>query len=446
MREIRDPVHGFIESNQLEEALLNTSLFQRLRRIKQLALASLVYPGALHTRFEHSLGVMYLAGKLSDRLLKDRDSDDKQLVRLAALLHDIGHGPFSHVSESILESFYDRDKVQPKSKEKIHELLTCALIRFSPELSELISPVLRGKIIDLLSGACGDRILKDIVSGPLDADKLDYLLRDSYYCGVKYGVFDLDRLLSTVKPINIDGDLTLAVSGDGIHSLEQFVLAKYYMTTQVYRHKIRLITDAMITRGITLGVLEDKLGFLKRLYHFDGSSEHLKEWLKWNDELLLSTICSEQTPEGYAKRIFNNLLDRKLHKRIFHQKLNVFTALVRDRLLVPIQFKSLQEKLENQVAEMIGVDPNLVIAYRYKIQSVREQSRNSEGSILVIRPDGRVAFEEESTLFRSIDEAQKDEYLDVYAPVIYTDEKDKHRKSRQYDETIREIVEKLFSP
>ena len=99
MREIRDPVHGFIHRSSVEEEIIDTPLFQRLRKIKQLALASMVYPGALHTRFDHSLGVMHLAGRLSDRLLDDMET--KRIVRFAALLHDVGHGPFSHVSELI---------------------------------------------------------------------------------------------------------------------------------------------------------------------------------------------------------------------------------------------------------------------------------------------------------------------------------------------------------
>lgn len=125
IREIRDPVHGFIYRTSLEETIIDTGIFQRLRSIKQLAMASLVYPGALHTRFEHSLGVMHLAGKLCQQLLTDQDGiEQTRIVRLAALLHDIGHGPFSHVSESVLEVFYDREKIKPKATEKIHELLT----------------------------------------------------------------------------------------------------------------------------------------------------------------------------------------------------------------------------------------------------------------------------------------------------------------------------------
>lgn len=447
IREIRDPVHGFIYRTSLEETVIDTGIFQRLRSIKQLAMASLVYPGALHTRFEHSLGVMHLAGKLCQQLLTDQDGiEQTRIVRLAALLHDIGHGPFSHVSESVLEVFYDREKIKPKATEKIHELLTCSLIRYSQELSKLISENDKDYIIGLLMGTKGQRLLKDMISGPLDADKLDYLLRDSYFCGVKYGVYDLERLLSTFEKLEIDDgdDSIVAVSGDGIHSLEQFVLAKYYMTTQVYRHKIRLVTDAMIIRALTLGITTDRIEYLQRLYCFDNSEEHLEEWLRWNDEVLVTTICSAKTPDGYAKKIFMDLMNRKIFKRVFHLKLSELSPLVRDNLSDRKKFHAHVEQLETEVGNFLGIDPRLVIISTYKIQSVRQQSRNSEGSIMVIRPDraSPVAFEEESTLFRSIDEAQKDEYLDVYASVQFLDEKDKRKRRREYSEIIRSIFEK----
>lgn len=282
MRELRDPIHGFIALSDSESAIVDTPLFQRLRRIKQLALASLVYPGALQTRFEHSLGVAHLAQKLSERLLRDEDPETMTTVRRVALLHDIGHGPFSHVSESVLEELCrEGERIGGGPEEKIHEQLTYALIMTSPDLARLICDRERETVVGLLSGRRGSRLARGIVSGPLDADKLDYLLRDSYFCGVKYGIYDIDRLVATLASFRSGNDRSPAVGGDGLHSLEQFVLAKYYMTTQVYRHRLRLITDAMITRAILLGIREDKLDFLKELYSYDGSQHYLRNWVQW---------------------------------------------------------------------------------------------------------------------------------------------------------------------
>ncbi len=123
MRELRDPVHGFIYRTRQQEKVIDTPVFQRLRRIKQLALASLVYPGALHTRFEHSLGVMYLVKRLVEKLIPNENPGDKLLLEMAALLHDLGHGPFSHVSEIVLEkTFY------PGPWMRISRTISCGIV------------------------------------------------------------------------------------------------------------------------------------------------------------------------------------------------------------------------------------------------------------------------------------------------------------------------------
>jgi HD superfamily phosphohydrolase len=155
-----------------------------------------VYPGALHTRFDHTLGVFHVTSLLCN--VFGLQEDDKRLVRLSALLHDLGHGPFSHVSEGALDLYADRNKLEEHlktgSQSKIHELLTHDVLRYDKQLNDLIGKSTINKIISLLSHGYGEKVMKEIVSGPLDADKQDYLLRDSYFCGVKYGVFDLQQL------------------------------------------------------------------------------------------------------------------------------------------------------------------------------------------------------------------------------------------------------------
>ena len=248
--EIRDPIHGFIYRHPDEQAIVDSAPFQRLRRLKQLALANLVYPGANHSRFEHSLGAFHIAGRMADSL--QIGPADSRLIRLAALLHDIGHGPFSHVSEPILARHSAKEKLNVKPGQQIHELVSGQIIRDDPSLSRLILESDRQKIVKLLAGEYGYSLFKEIVSGPIDADKQDYLLRDSYFCGVKYGVFDLERLINNLRSHDDGEDQFIGISKDGIHVVEQFILAKYYMTTQVYRHRIRMITDAMIRRAISL--------------------------------------------------------------------------------------------------------------------------------------------------------------------------------------------------
>jgi uncharacterized protein len=162
-RELRDPIHGFIAPTDLEHELIDSPVFQRLRRIRQLAMASLVYPGALHTRFDHSLGAMHVAGKIANAI--GIDSEERRLVRLAALLHDIGHGPFSHVSEPILEAFASLPKHQ--RNKQIHEMLTKQIIMTDKSLERVLSHRDREHITGILDGVWGDSVMKDIVSGPL---------------------------------------------------------------------------------------------------------------------------------------------------------------------------------------------------------------------------------------------------------------------------------------
>jgi len=439
--EIRDPIHGFIKFSSIETNVINTRAFQRLRRIRQLALASLVYPGALHTRFEHSLGVMHLAGRLYDQVMRHRsDSEELRAVRLAALLHDIGHGPFSHVSESVLKRHSKKAKERASRTEEIHEALTCDLIEQCDELSSLLDRTTMKLVIDLLSGRCGDKTLTGIITGPLDADKLDYLLRDSYYCGVKYGVYDLDRLVSTYTRPNDDGDAGIAISRDGVHSLEQFIMAKYYMTTQVYRHRLRLITDSMIIRGLSLGISEDRIEFLQQLYSYDGSKEHLDVWVKWDDESLVHEICT-RWEKTLACEIFTRLRERRLFKQIYNEKLNILEdPVLRDRLSG--EFETYRDTLEEKVGDLLGTDPRFVIAHLYSIQSIRELSGREEGNVLVDQAnDGHpVPFHQKSTLFGPIDAAQKEQYLDFYAPVEYKDEIDKRKRLSEYRDQINSIV------
>lgn len=443
--EIRDPIHGFIKCSSIETNVINTRAFQRLRRVRQLALASLVYPGALHTRFEHSLGVMHLAGRLYDQIMHQRgDPEELRTIRLAALLHDIGHGPFSHVSESVLKRYSEKGKEGASRTEEIHEVLTRALIQQSDELPSLLGQGTTKQVIDLLSGRLGDKTITGIISGPLDADKLDYLLRDSYYCGVKYGVYDLGRLVSTYTRPAGDGDAGIAISRDGVHSLEQFIMAKYYMTTQVYRHRLRLITDSMVVRGLSLGISEDRIDFLQRLYSFDGSRDHLREWLKWDDESLIHEICrlGEKT---LVCQFFSRLRERRLFKQIYHEKLDFLENSVwRDRLSA--EFDSYRSILEERVGGLLGQDPRFVIAHLYSIQSIRELSGREEGNVLVAQAtrDYPVHFREVSTLFGPIDAAQKEQYLDFYAPVEYKDEIDKWKRMSEYREQINCIVAEVL--
>ncbi len=234
---LRDPIHGFLGADALEAALIGSRPLQRLRWMRQLGFTFLVFPGAEHSRFSHVLGAMGLAGRVFDSLLAKRPellpererALARRLVRAGALLHDIGHPPFSHSAEDRFEGGID------------HEEMTRRLLA-APEIAAIFREHGDGlevdAVVELLAGRVppGRRFLAQIISGELDVDKMDYLLRDSLFCGVRYGVYDLDRLVETLVPVvdEASGETTLGVEAGGVHAVEALILARYYMFTQVY--------------------------------------------------------------------------------------------------------------------------------------------------------------------------------------------------------------------
>src|SRR5258708_17326329 len=437
--ELRDPIHGFVYREPLEQRIIDTAVFQRLRRLRQLALESLVYPGAVHTRFDHSSGALTIARGICAKSLLDEDT--RRLVRLAALLHDVGHGPFSHVSEPLLQRYSDKSKLKTKNQDEIHELISAAVIQHNRELARVLSEEEREHIVGLLGGTYGYSLYKDIVSGPIDVDKQDYLLRDSYFCGVKYGLYYQGRLTDTLVSHSDADDQILALTPGGIHPLEQFVLARYYMHTQVYRHKIRLITDEMIRRGIQLGIEQDKIQWLRDLYSFDGSKLFIENYLRWHDERLFNEILRPEAPDGYAKRVFRQIQDRKLLKTIFIANERDFgDPDVRRNLFGGSEHTFVP--LEEKVAKAYGFDKNLVIAQKLSFKS----ATRTESDIVVLHPAGPRLFREESVLFSSVNQSIQEQYFHVYAPVSYKDDREKSKRKTEFFTDILRMINELFGP
>lgn len=301
--EIRCPVHGFVALNDWERQIIEQSAYQRLRRIRQLAWTDQVYPGAMHTRFEHSLGVMHTAGLLFDSIVRNSATvlhdelgyDEagfkryRQLVRLAALVHDVGHSPFSHASE---ELFPDIEKGGKKYK---HEQYSGAIVR-GPLRKAIEDHKLNGNynfsaddIADLLEGTAGSRqgsFWRDLIDGQMDADRMDYLLRDSHHAGVHYGRYDLHRLISTVTAIPgfRGGGPRIGIQAGGWHAAEALVVARYFMFTQVYFHKTRVAYDIHIREA-----MKELLpgGCFPR-----PDAGGLEEYLRWDDWHVLGQLAS----------------------------------------------------------------------------------------------------------------------------------------------------------
>ena len=296
-------------------------MFQRLRRIRQLAMTFLVYPGAVHTRFDHSIGVMHIVGQICTKLneLQPNDVNDRDvdLMRFAALIHDIGHGPFSHVSEDLLEKYAGDQNRIGETREKIHEQIAVDIIQTDPEIRSILDDDELDFVVKLIKEKDMRDWRRDIISSELDADKMDYLLRDSYFAGVKYGQYDLEQIIESCR-IDTDRDTTsLVMSSAGIYALEQLLLARYHMTQQVYWHRISLISNQMIIRGITLAI-EGGNSYMRELYQYDENDKEnfIQKYLNYHDEKVIDLLrhCEEEK----ACEIFNRLYDRRLFKQLLN--------------------------------------------------------------------------------------------------------------------------------
>lgn len=251
-RNYRDAVHDLIrvdlgsDEGRLIVRLIDTREFQRLRRVRQLGLAYFAYPSAEHSRFTHSLGAFHLATRVLDRLGERYEitADDRTAVRVAALVHDVGHGPFSHVIENILGFHHEDFTVE-------------AVLSDATEIGNILreySPGLASDVADIIKGTFKPMALAQLVSSQLDVDRMDYLLRDSLMTGVKYGIYDLEWVLKSLE-IN-EADDRLYVSAQGIYAVEAYLQARHYMFRQVYFHRTlraaEVLLQSVIRRAIYL--------------------------------------------------------------------------------------------------------------------------------------------------------------------------------------------------
>jgi HD superfamily phosphohydrolase len=293
--EIRCPIYGFINLDDWEHEIINQSPFQRLRRIRQLSWTDYVYPGAMHTRFEHSIGVMQMVTNLYNGIISnskniselglDKSGQERylKLLRIAALLHDVGHGPFSHAAEELLPEFNGTNVK--------HEDYSLAIIR--RYFKDVIENHKHNRnfdfkvddIIGLIEGgtkAGRAAIWQDLISGQLDADRMDYLLRDSYHAGVEYGKYDWRRIAATIQIVH-DPETEaprIGITAAGRHAAEAMLIARYMMFNQVYFHKTRVILDYHFQKAFSELLPNGKLPL----------PDNLEEYISWDDWRVLGAI------------------------------------------------------------------------------------------------------------------------------------------------------------
>ena len=313
---IRDSVYGDIELSKFEVRVMDMPQFQRIRRIKQLGLISLIYPGANHTRFEHCIGTMNLASKLATKL--DLSDDEIELVRISGLLHDIGHGPFSHVSEGVLSFPHEELTKYVIEKTSLHDLLD---EKFNTK-----------EIVDIINGRGH---LGPIISGELDVDRMDYLLRDSHNTGVAYGVIDYERIISNLK---LDDGLVLDIKG--VQAAEGALVSRYFMYPSVYQHHTTRIVNSMFRRA------------LKR--EIDSGKINENDMYKYDDADIISLFRTSN--DEIVRDMINRLDNRIIPKRVKTIRLDNFKN---PEKLYKIDQKALR-KAEEEIAEDFDMDKNYV--------------------------------------------------------------------------------------
>jgi len=357
--DIIDPIHDFVRVYDNELKIIDTPIFQRLRRIRQLSGAHLIYPGAQHTRFEHSLGVMHIASMAGQALAEKGvvSYDDIQNLRLAGLLHDIGHGPFSHLFEEIFEE-----------KRKIsHEDLGRDII-LKTEIGDIISKNGFDKklVTKLAFGDSKLQFMNEIISGALSADMMDYLLRDGYFTGAEHAKIDHHRLTHSLDVYKNK----LALDKSSLVNFETMMISRYQMFKAVYFHKTVRAGEVMLLEAIDLA--EGELGL---------SSMNLDEYLQLSDDVILAKLLNlpeHNSKLKASKKIATDYLNRNLFKSVFESTLTG-KAITKKRM----------QELRGEISKKSKIDINEIFVDSSNTPSIPlSPSKKESKSIILLENNG----------------------------------------------------------
>lgn len=371
---INDPLHGFLAlPSALIYDVIQHPYFQRLRRIRQLGLSEWVYPGATHTRFHHALGALNLTIQAVETLQRkgiEISDEEKEGVSLAILLHDIGHGPYSHTLEHTLIHGVQHEEISLQIMQRMNT-------EFDGKLS---------LAIEIFKGTYSKKpFLGQLVSGQLDMDRLDYLLRDSFYTGVSEGIVGADRI---IHMLNVS-EGNLVVEEKGIYSVEKFLVARRLMYWQVYLHKTVIASDAMLISilqrarqlamaGSTLGTYHPLMHFLfKEVNASNFDNEALDLFLALDDIDIMSSLKQWQFHED---KILSVLSGRMLNRQL--PKIKIGLEPITDEMFTLVT---------QQAANLFGISEELAAEFFIKKGILENHAYKTEGGgIRILRKNGKI--------------------------------------------------------
>ena len=348
---INDPVHGFIKiPYEIIFDIMEHRCFQRLRRISQTGLLSLIFPGATHTRFHHAIGAMHLMFNALE-ILKQKgvkiSTEEEKGAMLAVLLHDVGHGPFSHALENILMDNWHHEKLSLLLMEQLNE-------EFSGELTIAIQ---------MFQGKYHRKFFNQLISSQLDVDRLDYLKRDSFYTGVSEGNINTQRILSTLNVL----DDELVLDEKGIYSIEHYLVARMFMYWQVYYHKAAVLAEnllikimnrakTLVSQNVKVEAFENLKYFLYRESSTEATEEDIARFMELDDTDVLQAIKSWKNHDDFVlSYLCKTVINRKFPKIIYSS-----TPFSDDLVQEKVQETNLHFGIENGELLVDNIERNLL--------------------------------------------------------------------------------------
>lgn len=410
----KDPVHSYNHvRDKIIWDLIGTKEFQRLRRIKQLGTTYLTFHGAEHSRFNHSLGVYEIVRRIVDDVFRGRpewNEDERLLSLCAALLHDLGHGPFSHSFEKV----YQLD----------HEQFTKHIILGDTEVNEVLKRVsddFPQKVAEVIGKTYHDKLVVSLISSQIDADRMDYLQRDAYFTGVSYGHFDMERILRVMRP----REDQVVFKSSGMHAVEDYIMSRYQMYWQVYFHPVTRSAEVILTKILqrAKALYENSYSFKYEPSHFVSLFEGkvtLNDYLKLDEAVILYYF---QMWEEENDPILSDLCSRFMNRNLF--KYAEFDPASQYKLLGRLEELFREAEIDSDY--YLAVDSSSDLPYDF----YRPGEEEERLPIHLLMPNGEVReLSRESTIVQAISGKRRTDHK-LYYPEDLLLDNSKHEKIKQ---------------